>query len=105
MAFLSKAIGEILPVATQDRRKARERSERERQWAEQARLDAEKEASDAAEWARMECAFLSAFPGEDQQHEALVELLRGLPYRPHTQAGRTMAIGRWWNQMKDQNGC
>ena len=97
MAFLSKAIAEVMPEVETRRQKIRERAERERRESELQRKRADEEAREAAEWTAKEQAFDRAFPGEERQREVLAELLRNLPFRPHTQAGRTKAVGRWWD--------
>ena len=100
MAFLAKAIAEVMPEVEIRRQKVRERAERERREAEAQRKRADEEAREAAEWAAKERAFDRAFPGEERKREALAELLQNLPFRPHTQAGKIMAIGRWWDGLK-----
>ncbi len=97
MAFLSKAIGGVLEEVQAKRSKARERAEREQREAQEKRLRMEKEAREAAEWAEKERAFRRAFPGDDRQHEVIAEFCRDLPFRPHSEAGRTLAITTWWD--------
>jgi hypothetical protein len=97
MAFLSRAIGEVLGQIQTKRSKARERAEREQRVAQEQHQRLENEAREAAEWAKKETAFLRAFPGEDRQHEALTELCQNLPFRPHSEAGRSFAIAKWWD--------
>ena len=99
MAFLSKAMGGILPEVQEQRQKARERTEREQREAEAARRRAEDEAREASEWATKERAFVKAFPGEERQREALDELLQGLPFRSMSQAGRVMGVSKWWESL------
>jgi hypothetical protein len=99
LAFLSKAMGEVLPVVEERRRKVRERAERERREAEADRRRREEETREAAEAAMKERAFNRAFPGEERQREVLSELLRGLPWKPGTVAGRTVGVGRWWDSL------
>lgn len=101
MAFLSKAIAEVMPEIEVWRRKNQERVERERRETEARHKTAENEAHEAAEWAMKERAFAKALPGEDRQREVLAELLRNLPFRPDTQAGRNMAVGRWWQSLNE----
>lgn len=96
MAFLSKAIGAVLPEATAKRRKSSERLERERREAETQRLRVEDEAREIAIAAEKERAFENEFPSREQQLEVLTELLRGLPFGPTSQPGRILGIGRWW---------
>jgi hypothetical protein len=97
MAFLSRAIGDVLGQIQTKRLKARERAEREQSMAMEQQKRVETEARGAAEWAQKEKAFLRAFPGEGRQSEALTELCRNLPFRPHSEAGRSFAIAKWWD--------
>jgi hypothetical protein len=97
MAFLAKAIGGIFTEIEAQRKRLAERAERERAQLDADRIRIEKEAREAADAEIRELAFNKAFPGEDRQREALSELLRNLPFRPHTQVGRLIAINRWWD--------
>lgn len=97
MAFLSKAIAEVLRDVQIQRKKVRDRAENDRRAAEAERQRREIEIREAAEWTAKERAFNKAFPGEERQREVLSELLRNMPFRPHIQAGRIFAIGRWWD--------
>ena len=97
IAFLSKAIGEVMPKVETRRRTAHERIERERLESEAQRKRADEEADASAEWERKERAFIKTFPCEERQKEVLAEMVRNLPFRAHSQAGRIMAIGRWWD--------
>lgn len=72
LAFLSKAINEVLRQIQIKRSKTREQAEQQ--------MRSENEAREAAEWTKKEKAFLRAFPGDDRQHEALSELCRNLPF-------------------------
>ena len=102
MAYLSKAMGEILAEVEAKNQKARERTERLRREGEIERQKRETEAREAAEWAASEQAFTKAFPNEERQREALAELLRGLPFSPGSKAGRVVGVGRWHELNKNE---
>ncbi|MBY0471375.1 replication protein [bacterium] len=99
MAFLTKAIGEVLQEVERTRVKVHERELREQRELQAKRLGLETEAREAAEWAAKERAFKRAFPSEDRQQEVLAELCRGLPFRRNTVSGRIFAIGKWWDSL------
>ncbi|MGK5085801.1 replication protein [Bdellovibrionota bacterium FG-1] len=106
MAYLSKAMGEVLNEVEARRFKAHERIERELREAEAEKQKLETEAREADEWTAKENAFNKAFSSEERQREVLVELLRGLPFSPNSQPGRIMGIGRWWNSQNiGVTGC
>jgi hypothetical protein len=101
MAFLSKAMSETLQVVSAERDKAKNRAEREKREAEIKRQQVEADAREVEEWAAKEIAFKKAFPSEEGQHEALSDLLRNLPFKATTQAGRIFGIGRWWDGLNE----
>jgi hypothetical protein len=101
MAFLSKAISSVLEEVGKARAKAHERVAREEGETRERERRLEIEAREAKAWAAKECAFLRAFPGDDQQREVLAELCRKLPFKSNTEAGRVFAITRWWDSLKD----
>lgn len=96
MAFLAKAMGEVLADVESARIKARENDERRAKAKLAEQRFAETEAREAEETAQREQAFSTAFPTEQEQLEAIAELLRDLPIRPGSNVGRMMGISRWW---------
>lgn len=98
-AYLSKAIGETIRQVDVQRLRAQEFVDRGRRDAEAHRMRHDEDAREAAEWEQKVRAFEKTFPGADRQDEVLAELLIGLPFRPNSQAGRTAAIGRWWEKL------
>lgn len=97
MAFLSHGIGNILNDLQATRAKRRERVERESREELEKRKKLETQSRAAQEWAKKEQAFIAQFPNKATQRKVLSELLRGLPFSSDSQAGRTMGIGRWWD--------
>ena len=95
MAFLAKAMPQVLGEIQTKRTKARERVEREK-YASQTELDRQaEEARHEAEYAEQEAAFVRAFPTEESQCESITEHCIGTPFRVGTQSGRSFAIGKW----------
>jgi len=97
MAFLGRAMGQVLDEATREASRQAARSVRQVQ-QERAEIERlETEAREAQEWARKERTFLEEFPAEWQQHEVLEEFCSGMPFRPESVSGRMIAISRWFS--------
>jgi hypothetical protein len=103
MAFLSRAIGEILGQIQTKRVKALERAEREQRAAMEQQSKLENESREAAEWAIKDLAFRRAFPTAEDQSNMIAKLCVGTHFRPHTEAGRAIAITRWWEELKNED--
>lgn len=97
MAYLAKAIGEVLAEVGVQRQRAAQQEERSQREAEVLRQRQELESREAAQWMAQERAFNKTFPDEKSQLEAFEDLLRGTPFRAGTQAGRIFAIEKWWD--------
>lgn len=99
MAYLAKAMSELLSDVNARREFARQRADRDQQASEAAKRKVEQEAREAKEWVKKERAFKKAFPTEERQHEAISELCAGMPFSRDGHAARTFAIGRWWENL------
>lgn len=99
MSYLAKAMDGVLPEVQSHRERVREHEERHRLALEADKARVEHEEREAAEWAEKERAFEAAFPDEERQRQVIDEMLRGLPFRPGSHAGRVLAVGRWWDRV------
>jgi hypothetical protein len=93
---------EVFAEVQAARQAARQRAERDRLEREITQRRADDEARDAQESEWRERAFAQAFPTPEQQHEAIVQFCAGMRFRPDSIAGRLLAIGRWWNELADE---
>jgi hypothetical protein len=99
LAYLAKAMGEVLGAVETERAKARERAERARREADEARRRLEEESRERREWEAKERAFSRAFPSEERQREAVAEQIRDMPFAPKGIGARTIAIGKWFSEL------
>jgi phage replication O-like protein O len=109
MAYLAKAMSEVLGEVRALREKHRAAVAQEKALADQLQREREALEAEAREWECRERAFRRTFADEKRETDAIAELCRGMPFRAQTQAGRTFAIGRWWEglsevQRRDQAG-
>ena len=99
LAYLAKAMSEILATVESTRERKRRIVETASRAEEAIRVQERESAREAQEWEEKERAFNRAFPGEDRQIEVVTELCRGMPFRAKSQAGRTYAVGEWWDRL------
>ena len=98
MAYLAKAMGEVLSEVQNGRRKAEIAATQER--AEEERRAQEEELAQREEHLarERESAFFNAFPNEKQRSEMTHRLCRELGLRPESEMGRRVAVGIWWER-------
>lgn len=97
MAFLSKAMGQVLAEVEAFRVKTEREAERVRREAETAAKVAVEAERERREWEEKERAFGRAFPEDGRQREVIAELCRGMPFAPDSPTSRVLAVGRWWS--------
>lgn len=98
MAYLGKAIGDVLSKVRLESEKKRERTERECAQAEAVRREQEHALLEDEQYATRKKAFESAYPIEQDRAEIVAELCRSLPFRPQGEAARRIAVGLWWEK-------
>jgi hypothetical protein len=98
MAYLSKAISQILNQAAQLREQKRGSEDRQRREAEALMLRQERDFQEEQLGAQRNAEFLDAFPEPDEQKKAILEFLLDLPgINPDGPVARQLAIGNWWS--------
>jgi hypothetical protein len=100
MAFLGRAMSEVLRVAEGDRAKAEARAERNLRDATEKQILEQQDAAERDEWKIKEKAFFGTFLTEEEREKTISELCLGTPFRSSQQSGRSYAIGTWWNEFK-----
>jgi hypothetical protein len=98
MAFLSKAMDSVFVEVEETRKRSRAREDRDQREADAKRLQTEKDAQEAADWAVKESAFIAAFPSTSEQTEILAQLCANLPFKLSGELARVMGIGKWLDQ-------
>jgi len=99
MAYLSKAIAEIMPEIEKLRKARYERIAREKRETESKQMRAAVEEREAAEWTIREEAFTRAFSSEEKQTEVIHKYLQTLPFKPNDRIARMVAIDSWWEEL------
>ncbi|MEK7690566.1 MAG: replication protein [Bdellovibrionota bacterium] len=100
MAYLAKAIGQVLAGVNAERSRERETICRGSALTNRARADAEEQDREEREWGAKASAFDRQFSDASKRRQIIVEYVRksGLTFRPGSEAGRRLAISAWWSE-------
>jgi len=101
MAFLGRAMTEVLRSAEQELAKRQTEEDRRFNHEAQNRAQQEIEDQEKREWQKKERAFVQAFPSQDAQKSVVSEFCFGMPFPANSLAGRSFAIGKWWDALSE----
>lgn len=98
MAYLSKAINQVLTEAQALRMQEIQKAEHCAAQETRVRKELEKREHEDREWEHMSAAFDAAFSNESHKQQVISEFLlkSGLGFRPGSEAARSLAISAWW---------
>lgn len=97
LAYLAKAIHEVLAGVESERAMAQKRVDWEQREVHEAREKVQADERERREWETKERAFMRIFPSEERQQEALSKLVRDTPFRAKGVVARIFAVNRWWD--------
>jgi hypothetical protein len=104
MAYLSKAIGQVVRDATIQAERRAATEAREQEEAEVQRRRSEEDALAEAETRRREALFLAEFPSAEKQQEALMHYSKQFPFfRSDSTVARSLAITAWWSERGERD--
>ena len=102
MAYLAKAMAEVMPQVSLQRERAKAHAERGQRDLEAQRQRQQQEAQEVALMAAQERAFHKVFTTDVRRSEIISSLLRGTPFQASSRPGRILAIGKWWDGLTEQ---